>query len=556
MPEADMHQTAADRRAPPALRERIASPVQRYLLAIVSVLLAGGGASLLSPLVDLAYGLVFILAVTVSARFGGYGPGVLASLLSVASVEFLLEPTGRIVLDVREDTAFLALFLVVALMVSQATASLQAARADAERKAEQLDRVKNLTAALSEAATVDRVAEAIVEEGMAALGAETGMIAALHEHTASLELLHVRGVEARLVDGWRRFPLDAPLPVADAVRTGTPVHLASAEQRDARYPEVVRRRGRPSPGALIAYPLTVEDRTLGGMAFTFVGNRTFSPDERAYLDALASKCSQALDRARLYDREHEMRERAEAASRAKSRFLAVVSHEFRTPLSAIFGYEGLLAEEVAGPLTDRQHQFVEQIGESARQLRGLIDEVLDFARIEAGQEQIRPEVFEFGTLVDDAVLLLTPTATREGLALRVEHRRDGTVRSDRAKVRQILLNLLSNALKFTEEGEVAVRVDTEPEEGRIVVHVRDTGPGIPPDALDRIFKPFVQADQSSTREVGGTGLGLAISRRWARMLGGDLTVESTLGEGSTFTLRLPLRARQPRPVVPARSGRA
>lgn len=241
-------------------------------------------------------------------------------------------------------------------------------------------------------------------------------------------------------------------------------------------------------------------------------------------------------------REAELRaaiERAESASEAKSEFMAGLSHELRTPLGAILGYADLLEGEIVGPLSELQKDHVRRVKAGARHLTGIIEEILTFSRVEAGREPVYAEPLDPAAIAADALSLIEPQAGQKGLAVRAQLPETPveTV-TDAGKLRQILVNLLGNAVKFTDTGEVELSVWTEPE--TIWFVVRDTGPGIPADYLDRIFEPFTQVDASTTAARKGTGLGLPVSQRLARLLGGDLTVESTLAEGSRFTLSLPL----------------
>jgi adenylate cyclase len=239
------------------------------------------------------------------------------------------------------------------------------------------------------------------------------------------------------------------------------------------------------------------------------------------------------------------RREAEAANLGKSEFLAVMSHELRTPLNAIIGYSDLLYDEISGPLTEVPKRQVERIRKSAWHLLGLIEDILAHARIEAGKEEFKIEPVSAADLARDAATVVEPLAARKGLDLRVSVAEDRiTIETDARKVRQILLNLLSNAIKFTERGEVALMLEPAPDSG-VVFQVRDTGGGIAPRHLETIFEAFEQVDPSLTRREQGTGLGLGVSRKLAQLLGGELSVESELGVGSTFTLRLPARPPAP-----------
>jgi PAS domain S-box-containing protein len=229
---------------------------------------------------------------------------------------------------------------------------------------------------------------------------------------------------------------------------------------------------------------------------------------------------------------------AETASRAKSEFLAVMSHELRTPLSAIIGYEELLFDGITGPVTEGQRTQLARIKASATHLLSLIDEVLTLSRVEAGREVTHPERIPVFAALHEASMITEPLASEKGLALEVERApREYEVWADATKLRQILLNLLTNAIKFTDTGSVVLA--SRALNGHIEIIVRDTGIGIDSCDHDRVFDTFWQVEQKSTRKVGGTGLGLSVSRRLARLMNGELTVTSKLGEGSTFTLRLP-----------------
>ena len=240
------------------------------------------------------------------------------------------------------------------------------------------------------------------------------------------------------------------------------------------------------------------------------------------------------------------RRAAEAASEAKSAFLATMSHEIRTPLTSVLAAAELLSDSDLSPPQQRLLAVMERSGE--RLLR-LVDDVLDFSRIEAGRVDLTPAPFVVGELVDETVLILRSAVEDKGLALevRVDPALPEPVVGDRRRVAQVLTNLLDNAVKFTREGSIGVRVSTAgPQPGdhegtvRIRFAVSDTGIGLAPEDLDTAFEHFRQGDSSVTREYGGTGLGLAISRRLVDRMGGRLEVESTVGEGSTFSFDVPL----------------
>ncbi|MCW5848790.1 MAG: HAMP domain-containing protein [Anaerolineae bacterium] len=252
------------------------------------------------------------------------------------------------------------------------------------------------------------------------------------------------------------------------------------------------------------------------------------------------------------------RDQALEASRAKSTFLATMSHELRTPLNAIIGYSEMLEEDAQASdiaLTNPALTTdLEKINAAARHLLSLINAVLDLSKIEAGKMDLYIETFAIADIVRDTVMVIEPLIAQRENTLQVTCPPDmGQMRADVTKVRQSLFNLLSNAAKFTHGGTITLAVGRE--RGRnatasapdwIIFSVSDTGIGMTAEQMDKLFAPFTQADSSTTRQYGGTGLGLALSRRFCRMMGGDITVESQPGAGTTFTIRLPAEVEGPK----------
>ncbi|MBA3467840.1 MAG: GAF domain-containing protein [Gemmatimonadaceae bacterium] len=235
-------------------------------------------------------------------------------------------------------------------------------------------------------------------------------------------------------------------------------------------------------------------------------------------------------------------EKAEAASNAKSRFLANMSHELRTPLNAIIGYSEILQEEAEESGNSGSVADLQKIHSAGKHLLALINDVLDLSKIEAGKMEIFPETFSVGTIVEEVATTVMPMLARNSNTLRISCPADiGTMHSDVIKVRQILLNLLSNACKFTERGAVVLEVTRETRAGAaaMVFRVTDSGIGMTEPQMAKLFEAFTQAEASTTRTYGGTGLGLAITRKFCQMLNGDVTVSSERGKGSVFTVSLP-----------------
>jgi PAS domain S-box-containing protein len=326
-------------------------------------------------------------------------------------------------------------------------------------------------------------------------------------------------------------------PLGEVLRTGVPRvanNVAGAGLESVLGAEEhLRAAHELGTEAYMIVPLVARGRVLGAISFTTTADsgRRYDAAEQVRAEELARRAAFAIDNARLY-------ERAVEANRAKTDFLAVMSHELRTPLNAILGYTDLFLFGVPAPLPEPMRPQVLRVQSAARHLLALIEEMLTFARLEAGHEEVRPAPLRAGEVAQDAAALLEPLALERGIAFGVEGPEpDFPMHTDVRKVRQILVNLLSNAVKFTGAGSATLTVAQDGPSA--VFTVADTGIGIAADHLERIFEPFWQADQGLMRTQGGSGLGLSVARQLARLLGGDITARSTPGQGSTFTLRLP-----------------
>jgi PAS domain S-box-containing protein len=379
-----------------------------------------------------------------------------------------------------------------------------------------------------------------------ATGSDIGVLrVAVPEAPSPVTITHC-GVQPRSRAGDGGADLDATVVTALERLCDNVLHSGVALIVNA----TVAPRGAPPVTSFLGVPLLHGGRAMGVIA---VANRAgaYAAAEQDLVQSLAPAIVQALSSTRAEQALRQAKDSAERASRVKGQFLSTMSHELRTPLTAVIGLADLMESDVAGPTTPRQKEYLGRIRSSAWHLASIIDEILNFTRAAAGKESVRLADVDVADIARSVVATLTSEAERRSLALRLAGADDCVpILADGGKLRQILINLVGNAIRFTDSGSVDVELDAGTT--GIEVHVRDTGPGIPADRMDEMFEPFVQGDQSATRNCGGTGLGLTVARRLARLMGGDVVAASTPGTGSTFTLRLPCQG--PFSIVARSSG--
>jgi signal transduction histidine kinase/putative methionine-R-sulfoxide reductase with GAF domain len=408
------------------------------------------------------------------------------------------------------------------------------------RSVSELRALAEVGQAISSTLDLQTVLSTIVARATQLSGTDAGVI---YEYDEQREVFLPRATE-HLEDEIVETMLSMPIRKGE----GATGRLAEA-QEPIQVPDILaapaesRVRGalvRAGYRALLAIPLVREDHLIGGLTVMRKTAGAFTPEVIELLRTFATQSSLAIQNARLFLEIEDKSRQLEAASRHKSEFLANMSHELRTPLNAIIGFSEVLTERMFGELNEKQDEYLKDIYASGQHLLSLINDILDLSKIEAGRMELEPADFDLPGAIDNALTLVRERAGRRGIMLgRTIDGRLGTVRGDERKVKQVLLNLLSNALKFTPEGgRVDVRAALD--DDLVEVSVADTGVGIAPGDQEAVFEEFRQVG-TVDKKVGGTGLGLALSRKFVALHGGRIWVQSEVGRGSTFTFTLPLR---------------
>ena len=421
-----------------------------------------------------------------------------------------------------------------AAATNRAVVAQQAAE-ESERRTE---RLQAATEAFGGALSLSDVATLVVRQAAEALSAESGVLAAMTPQGDSLELIAVSNVSVSRIG--QRIPLAADFPLCEAVKADAPVLLATREDIARRFPRIVDAHSADGVQSIAAFPLRSNGHVLGALLLRWTSPRPLAALDVSFMVALSRIATEAFERARLFDAEREARTAAESANRAKAAFLASMSHELRTPLQAALGFAQLVRSGMYGPVNERQMEALSRVERSQTHLASLIDDILDFARLEAGRVRVERESVRVADVIGDLQPLVEPQAVEKAVQLTLE-RPDPELRvvADRQRLCQVLVNLVGNAIKFTPAGG-RIRVAAMPHPRFVTIQVRDTGTGIPANRLAAIFEPFVQVDTALTRTQSGAGLGLSISRDLARAMGGDVTVDSEIGRGSTFSVVLPV----------------
>jgi signal transduction histidine kinase len=405
---------------------------------------------------------------------------------------------------------------------------------------EELRALGEVSQAVNSTLDVAAVLDTIVAKAVQLSDTEAGAIYVYEEEQQQFRLRATHGMSQDLIDAIAKREDDlGDSSIGEAAQTRTPVQIANLSEQP--HPPIMDLILEAGFRALLVVPLLRPDRVLGALV---VRRRQPGEFPKATVDLLQTFAAQsvlAIQNARLFSEIEEKSRQLAVASQHKSQFLANMSHELRTPLNAILGYTELVIDQTYGAVPDKMRGVLDRVQSNGRHLLGLINDVLDLSKIEAGQLTLTLASYSLADVMHSVVGAVESLATEKRLALKLDVPANLPAgRGDERRITQVLLNLVGNAIKFTDKGEVAIAASAM--NGSFKIAVRDTGPGISPDDQVKIFEEFQQADNSTTKSKGGTGLGLAIAKRIIEMHGGHISVESQLGAGSTFTVSLPVKA--------------
>ena len=393
---------------------------------------------------------------------------------------------------------------------------------------------------------LEMVLNTIVTKAAQLSGTEAGAIYVFDDNQREFRLRATVGMEEALITALSdaHIRLDDQ-NIAVVLANREPVQVADlAETARSLVDDIVLGAGFR---ARLAAPLFSGDDIVGLLVVRRHTPGTFLENTVELMKTFAAQSALAIQNARLFQEIDDKGRELELASRHKSQFLANMSHELRTPLNAILGYTELILDNIYGEAPEKMRTVIERVQTNGKHLLGLINDVLDLSKIEAGQLTLSLSDYSLAELVQGVYVAVEPLASQKSLALTTKVAKGlPPGRGDERRLAQVLLNLVGNAIKFTENGEVAIEASAA--NGAFNVAVRDSGPGIAAADQQKIFEEFQQVDNTSTRQKGGTGLGLAISKRIVEMHGGRILVDSELGKGSIFTIRLPVKAGEGQPA--------
>ena len=473
--------------------------------------------------------------------------------------------------EIAEMARAVEVFRDNAVALDELLAEREQAAARLEQKVEQrthelsqsigeLRALGEVTQTVTSTLDLQTVLTTIVAKATQLSGTEAGAIYVFDEAEREFRLSATYGMSEELIAAIRDQHAALSNAVGGLAEHGAPLQTGDLRNEpSSMVNDIIMKAGYR---ARLFVPLVHSGKTVGALVVRRMEPGEFPKQTVALLQTFAAQSALAIQNARLFSELATARDTADEANRTKSNFLANMSHELRTPLNAIIGYSEILQEDATDKGDKEPIDDLQKIESAGRHLLGLINNILDLSKIEAGKMDVFIEPVDIPALVKEVVSIVKPLADKSGNAIAVNCPADiGSFRSDQTKIKQCLLNLLSNASKFTSKGRLTLTVAREGG-SQVRFGVSDTGVGMTPEQLGRLFQAFSQADASTTKRFGGTGLGLAITKHFCTMLGGDVTVESEPGKGSTFTIQLPdqgaapAAVEAPAPALTAADGRA
>jgi signal transduction histidine kinase len=517
-----------------------------YLLAIGATLLAHGATVALKQDWPTPSFMFFIPAVAIAAWFGGLGPSILATAMSLVLIRINFLGPGWTVAGPTNGRLAVVAFLVVAVTIAGLMEALRRSRALADSHAADLERLNHeneriaslatklleVSTSLSEAQSVGEVAEVVLSKGLAVVEAARGVLISVDG--IHLRFLGSRGMSAAVDAELSVLTMEMNIPIIHALREGTMVSVESAKEFRGKY-------GGLYPGldeladmqTYLATPLIHAGETVGSLSLHFSEAGAVGASDRAFTKLLAQTSAAALHRARSYDVEREKRHNAEVLAHAREDVLGVVAHDLRNPLNLIqMTAELMFDEELPHP---RSKELLSIAIRAAKEMNRLIEDLLDTVRLQSGRLSLEVKDVSVDEIIKQAELTFRPVADRRRVHFETAGQDGATVRADPTRVSQIVGNLVGNAIKFTPE-KGSVKLLATPKDTEILFQITDDGPGIPADNVSHIFDNFWQARKNDRR---GVGLGLAIAKTLVEAQGGKIWVESEVDHGSTFSFSLP-----------------
>ena len=428
---------------------------------------------------------------------------------------------------------------VIAIENARLFEDVQTRTAELDRTVSELRALSDIGRTISSKLDVQAVLSAILTHACHLADSGGGAIYAFDRQSGMFELEAGHNMSDEMIATVRERPIHlGEALVGECAESREPVQIEDLAEAPPHPLFAMHLAG--DIRALLAVPLLHQDEVVGALVVRRKHPGAFEPDTIALLQAFASQSAIAIHNARMFREIEEKGEQLRIASEHKSQFLANMSHELRTPLNAILGYAELMQDGIYGEINEKAQAILGRVQSNGKHLLGLINDVLDLSKIEAGQIALQLEEYSIADIVQTVLTATDSLAREKNLTITPALPNDLPVgRGDERRITQVLLNLVGNAIKFTDEGSVQINVVGEGQ--TFTVEVKDTGAGIPETEYTRIFEEFHQVDSSNTKKKGGTGLGLAISRRIVKLHGGTISVESEVGKGSIFRVELPVR---------------